>query len=64
MEEKKPMQIVFDVADLQRIEEAAEKEHLPPSTWCRQKLLMYLEGRLVEKQDGGNGKHLVGGGSQ
>lgn len=40
--------IPFNQQDYKVIERAAGEEHLAVATWCRQKLLMLIEGRLIE----------------
>lgn len=48
-DEVKKVSLPFDEDTFSKVERAAEAEHLALATWCRRILLMYLEGRLVEK---------------
>lgn len=48
MSEKQPLHIVCDGELYENLEKAAKREHLALATFCRQKLSMYLEGRLIE----------------
>lgn len=48
MNNKKPVSIEFYSKDYRRIKKAADAEHMGVATWCRQKLLLLLDGQLVK----------------
>ncbi|MCQ4574560.1 MAG: hypothetical protein NOU37_04875 [Candidatus Brocadiales bacterium] len=48
MVNKKSVNIEFYSKDYRRIKEAARAEQMGAATWCRQKILQFLDGRLIE----------------